>query len=232
MPLPPIPPLTSPRTLLREVGAADLPDLLEVNADPEVTRFLRYATWQSAADAESWLARMQALAATGSARQLVICRRDDGRIIGKRGQKFITADSPGVSVWAISPGKRYVNGGSMIVDDENRLHVLVQGENGKPTHFQRDPKTTKWRRDPSQELGKLVATGKDQLFAFEDGGIYQFNATDSTRWKKLASSPPSLFGDCKPGADACDFSRDGWISIIGQQGKKISVVDFRVPLGK
>ena len=159
-------------------------------------------------------------------------KNNDGKVIGKRGQKFITADSPGVSVWAISPGKRYVNGGSMIVDDENRLHVLVQGENGKPTHFQRDPKTTKWRRDPSQELGKLVATGKDQLFAFEDGGIYQFNATDSTRWKKLASSPPSLFGDCKPGADACDFSRDGWISIIGQQGKKISVVDFRVPLGK
>lgn len=82
MPLPPIPPLTSPRTLLREVGAADLPDLLEVNADPEVTRFLPYATWQSAADAESWLARMLALAATGSARQLVIGRRDDGKVIG------------------------------------------------------------------------------------------------------------------------------------------------------
>lgn len=82
MTLPPIPPLFAARTLLREVTAADLSDLFEVNADPQVTRFLPYATWQSAADAESWLARMLALAVAGSARQLVIGRRDDGRIIG------------------------------------------------------------------------------------------------------------------------------------------------------
>lgn len=52
MPFPTCPPIESPRLLLRPVAASDLPDLLEVNGDPEVTRFLPYETWLSLADAE------------------------------------------------------------------------------------------------------------------------------------------------------------------------------------
>jgi [ribosomal protein S5]-alanine N-acetyltransferase len=82
MPLPPIEPITTERTELREVRAADLPDLMHVNGDPEVTRFLPYATWSSQADAAAWLERMEGICATGSARQLVIARREDGKAIG------------------------------------------------------------------------------------------------------------------------------------------------------
>lgn len=80
--LPPIEPLFTPRLVLREVAEADLDDLLVVNGDAAVTTFLPYATWASRADAQAWLQRMQALTASGSARQLVLQRRDDGRVIG------------------------------------------------------------------------------------------------------------------------------------------------------
>ena len=38
------------RLALRPVERSDLPDLLEVNGDPEVTRFLPYPTWTSLDD--------------------------------------------------------------------------------------------------------------------------------------------------------------------------------------
>jgi ribosomal-protein-alanine N-acetyltransferase len=82
MPFPTITDLPSPRLRLRPIAATDLPDLLVVNGDPEVTRFLPYATWQTAADGEAWFARMQTLAAAGTSQQLVVQRRDDGRVIG------------------------------------------------------------------------------------------------------------------------------------------------------
>jgi [ribosomal protein S5]-alanine N-acetyltransferase len=82
MPLPTIDNVVSPRTTLREVQEGDLSDLMEVNGDPEVTQFLPYATWQSLADASAWLARMQTLIATGSARQLVVVRNADKKVIG------------------------------------------------------------------------------------------------------------------------------------------------------
>jgi RimJ/RimL family protein N-acetyltransferase len=45
MPLPPIPPIRASRVTIREVAEPDLVDLLEVNGDDEVTRYLPYATW-------------------------------------------------------------------------------------------------------------------------------------------------------------------------------------------
>lgn len=82
MPLAPFGLVTTARTTLREVRADDLPDLMEVNGDPEVTQFLPYATWQSLSDAGAWLDRMDKLVATGTARQLVIVRRADNKAIG------------------------------------------------------------------------------------------------------------------------------------------------------
>ena len=82
MPIPAIDTVITPRTTLREVHADDLQDLLEVNGDPEVTQFLPYATWQSLPDAGAWLERIQKLTATGSARQLVIVRNLDKKVIG------------------------------------------------------------------------------------------------------------------------------------------------------
>lgn len=76
MPLPAIPALLTPRTRVCEVEPADLPDLMAVNGDAEVTRFLPYEAWRGADDAQAWLARMAGLAQSGAARQLVVHLRD------------------------------------------------------------------------------------------------------------------------------------------------------------
>jgi RimJ/RimL family protein N-acetyltransferase len=55
---------------------------MEVNGDPQVTQFLPYATWQSLSDASAWLERMHKLMSAGSAKQLVIVRNDDKKVIG------------------------------------------------------------------------------------------------------------------------------------------------------
>ncbi|MFC5499070.1 GNAT family N-acetyltransferase [Caenimonas terrae] len=82
MPLPAITAILTPRLTVRPVAGADLDDLLEVNGDDAVTRFLPYKTWQSAEDGRAWLARMEALDATGTSRQLVIERNADGKVVG------------------------------------------------------------------------------------------------------------------------------------------------------
>lgn len=70
------------RLCLRAIAPHDLPDLHAVNGDAEVTRFLPYPPWQTEDDGLAWLARMQALAATGTGVQLVMALRDTGRVIG------------------------------------------------------------------------------------------------------------------------------------------------------
>ncbi len=82
MPLPPIPLIRAARVTIREVAEPDLDHLLEVNGDDEVTRYLPYATWRGRDDADAWLTRMKGLCAAGTARQLVIERQSDGRVIG------------------------------------------------------------------------------------------------------------------------------------------------------
>jgi ribosomal-protein-alanine N-acetyltransferase len=70
------------RLTIRPVQASDLPDLLAVNGDDAVTHFLPYASWASLDDGTAWLARMHAMAATGTGTQLVIERQSDGRVLG------------------------------------------------------------------------------------------------------------------------------------------------------
>ena len=82
MPFPAVPSIRTSRLELRPVAAQDLPDLLEVNGDPEVTRFLPYDAWRSLADAEAWLARMEAMVAAGTGQVQAIVRRADGKVIG------------------------------------------------------------------------------------------------------------------------------------------------------
>ncbi len=82
MPFPAIVRIESPRLTLRPVLASDLADLLEVNGDPQVTRFLPYPAWQSLEDGGAWLSRMEALGASGTGRQLVLVAKPDSRVIG------------------------------------------------------------------------------------------------------------------------------------------------------
>jgi RimJ/RimL family protein N-acetyltransferase len=82
MPFPTVQRIDTPRLTLRPVRAGDLRDLLEVNGDPEVTRFLPYETWQSLQDGEAWLERMKAMVSCGTGQQLVLVRRSDSKVIG------------------------------------------------------------------------------------------------------------------------------------------------------
>lgn len=156
-------------------------------------------------------------------------KNNDGKIIGKRGEEFITADSPGVSVWPIPAGTQYVNGGSMLVSEDGRIHVIFRGEDGKPAHFQRDPETATWQRETASSLASLVNSHHDFIYAFAEGDLYQLHPSDQSAWKKLGTAPPAFSENSKPARDVYRFSHDGWISVIGQQGKKITVVDFPIP---
>jgi RimJ/RimL family protein N-acetyltransferase len=68
--------------VVRSLRREDLGDLFEVNGDDEVTAFLPYPTWRDAADGDAWYERMRGFDEAGSARQLVVERRDDGMAIG------------------------------------------------------------------------------------------------------------------------------------------------------
>ncbi len=70
------------RLIVRPVREADLPALLDVNADEEVTALLPYARWRSMADAAAWLTRMAGIEAGGGAVQLVIADKAPDRAIG------------------------------------------------------------------------------------------------------------------------------------------------------
>ena len=75
-------PLDSERLVLRGVQHSDLPDLLRMNGDDAVTRFLPYNTWVSLADGEAWIARMFAITASGGALQLVVVEKASRSVIG------------------------------------------------------------------------------------------------------------------------------------------------------
>lgn len=81
-PLTTITQIDTPALRLRPVQPDDLPALLAINGDPQVTQFLPYATWLSLDDGAAWLARMEALGATGTGQQLVVVRRADAAVIG------------------------------------------------------------------------------------------------------------------------------------------------------
>jgi ribosomal-protein-alanine N-acetyltransferase len=82
MPLTFPPQLATPRLVVRTVGVADLPGLLAINGDPEVTRYLPYDAWRDLSAGEAWLERMRKLESEGTALQLVVARRDSALLIG------------------------------------------------------------------------------------------------------------------------------------------------------
>ena len=77
-----VPPFETPRLVVRAIERADLPGLMHVNGDAEVTRFLPYATWLSLGDANAWYERMTKLQATGTAVQLVLIGKASGAPVG------------------------------------------------------------------------------------------------------------------------------------------------------
>lgn len=82
MPLAPPEPIHTPRVTVRLLEESDLPGLMAVNGDDQVTRFLPYATWRSPEDAQAWHQRMQGLHQTGTALQFVLLDRATGEPAG------------------------------------------------------------------------------------------------------------------------------------------------------
>lgn len=80
--MPTIDRIVTARLVIRPVTADDLVDLLEINGDDQVTRFLPFATWQGPEDGIAWLKRMDALSDAGTGQQLVIVRSTDNKVIG------------------------------------------------------------------------------------------------------------------------------------------------------
>lgn len=75
-------PLEGARLRLRLVERADLPDLLVVHGEDEVTRFLPYKTWREMADAEQWYERAMTRQDARTALQFVIVERAGQRVVG------------------------------------------------------------------------------------------------------------------------------------------------------
>ncbi len=75
-------PLTTPRLLLRALQHDDLDAMHTFNSDPEVTRYLPYAPWQTAADATAWYHRICARMLKGEVAYRVLVEQSSGRVLG------------------------------------------------------------------------------------------------------------------------------------------------------
>ena len=74
--------IDSARIIVRLLEEADLPSLLEMNSNAEVTALLPYATWNSLADGNAWYDRMRSIEATGTALQFVVVSKSTNMAIG------------------------------------------------------------------------------------------------------------------------------------------------------
>jgi [ribosomal protein S5]-alanine N-acetyltransferase len=67
---------------VRLVRESDIEDLLDINGDDEVTRYLPYYSWRSLADGRTWYDRTYSFTATGEALQFVIAELEMDRVVG------------------------------------------------------------------------------------------------------------------------------------------------------
>lgn len=77
--------IESGRVCVRPILESDLPALLAINGNEEVTKFLGHAPWKAMADAEAWFRRISPLQASGSALEFVIVAKQTGSVIGRCG---------------------------------------------------------------------------------------------------------------------------------------------------
>jgi RimJ/RimL family protein N-acetyltransferase len=75
-------PIETSRLLVRLLEEADLPSLLAMNSNAEVTALLPYATWNGLADGKAWYDRMRDIEAAGTALQFVVVGKTTRLAIG------------------------------------------------------------------------------------------------------------------------------------------------------
>lgn len=155
-------------------------------------------------------------------------KNNAGEVVGELGKTFISADTPGIVAVPVSTGTRYTNGGSMTVDDEGGVHVLMRGEDGSPLLMQRDPKTTEWTRRTISANGNLVAGRDGDLYLVSPSGLKRAPGGDFDKIDTIVSDQNGHFKDCRMGMDRTRPAQDGWVSVIGQTGKTVTVIDYRI----
>lgn len=82
MPFQTPPSIETDRLSVRLVEESDLPALMQVNGDAEVTRYLPYQTWQTRNDAQAWYRRMRGLQLAGHALQFVVVDKQSAAAVG------------------------------------------------------------------------------------------------------------------------------------------------------
>lgn len=154
-------------------------------------------------------------------------KNNAGETVAEIGKSYITADSPGIVAVPMSAGTQFINGGSMTVDDRGGVHVVMRGEDGPFVLFQRDPDTAEWRRRKSPARGVLYAGQGGDLYFVSAGGLKRVRA-DDPQVETIVKGDGNLFKDSSVYVDRTRPAFDGWISVIGQSGKTVTVVDYRI----
>lgn len=77
-------------------------------------------------------------------------------------------------------------------------------------------------------MGTLVPGTGDSLYIVSDGDILRTSARNFGRMETIASAPGTLLKDSSSVVDARRLRREGVISVIGQAGKTVSVIDYRI----
>ena len=116
----------------------------------------------------------------------------------------------------------------MTVDAQGRVHVMMRGEDGLPVYFQRDPNAAEWSRKtiPRSANGDLVAGHKGDLYIVSNGGLKRAIASNFDKIETRVSGQNAYFKDSRMGMDRNRPTQDGWISVIGQTEKRVTVVDY------
>ncbi|WP_186775443.1 BNR repeat-containing protein [Rubripirellula tenax] len=153
-----------------------------------------------------------------------IWKNSTGTEIAVRGSKFISADSPGIAVLDIPPGSFYVNGGSMSVDDAGDIHVLMKGPSGRPMTAVRKASTGEWIRGEGSILGVLIARPEPRLVVAESGLYRQSSGKEGLT--RISTPIEDLCRDSRYVVDRHRWQHDRVVSVIGQNGTKVSVIDF------
>lgn len=150
-----------------------------------------------------------------------------GKTVAKRAEKFITADTTGIAVIKLATGSFFVNGGSMTVGETGDVFVLMKGPNGRPMVARRDVATGRWGRSEGSVLGSLVATPSGLLVVSEEG-LYRAKESELGTLSRIGESIESLCVDSRFGIDHYRWQHDKTISVIGQNGRRVVVIDFAI----
>ena len=77
-------------------------------------------------------------------------------------------------------------------------------------------------------LGSLVAGPADDLYVVTDDGLWRSSAKAFGKLDQVIIGQGKHFKDSKMGLDHFRAAHDGWISVIGQNGKTVTVVDYQL----